>query len=97
MLCPSEFGFSVYIWQVQVFVYCDCLIPAHLRCTQCYPVAPYGYRLPTVYLFMVAIANPDLFVCGCRTWICLDITSFYEEQRQPFSGSAWPAFPKNGK
>ena len=51
------------------------------------PVAP-GYLLPTVYLFMADIANPDLFVCGCRTWICLDITCFYEEQRQPSSGSA---------
>ena len=45
----------------------------------------------TVYLFMADIANPDLFVCGCRTWICLDITRFYEEQRQPSRGSAWPA------
>ena len=46
------------------------------------PVAPYGYLLPTVYLFMADIANPDLFVCGCRTGICLDITRFYEKQRQ---------------
>ena len=51
------------------------------------PVAPYGYLLPTVYLFM-DIANPDLFVCGCCSWICLDITRFYEEQ--PSNGSAWP-------
>ena len=58
------------------------------------PVAPYRYLLPTMYLFMADIANPDLFVCGCRTWICLDITRFYEEQRQPSSGSAWPACPK---
>ena len=42
-------------------------------------VAPYGYMLPTVYLFIADIANPDLFVCGCRTRICLDITRFYEE------------------
>ena len=40
-------------------------------------VAPYRYLLPTVYLFMADIAKPDLFVC-CRTWICLDITHFYE-------------------
>ena len=26
------------------------------------PVAPYGYLLPNVYLFMADIANPDLFV-----------------------------------
>ena len=44
------------------------------------PIAPYQYLLPTMYLFMADIANPDLFVCGCRTWICLDITRFYEEQ-----------------
>ena len=54
----------------------------------------YIYLLPTVYLFMADITNPDLFVCGCRTWICLDITRFYEEQRQPFNGSAWPAYQK---
>ena len=38
------------------------------------PVAPYGRQLPTVYLFIADIANPDLFVCGCR--ISLDITGF---------------------
>ena len=27
------------------------------------PVAPYGYLLPNVYLFMADIASPDLFVC----------------------------------
>ena len=58
------------------------------------PVAPYRYRLLTGYLFTVDIANTDLFVCCCRTWICLDITRLYEEQRQPSSGSAWPACPK---
>ena len=55
------------------------------------PVAAYGYLLPTVYLFMEDIANPDLFVCGCWTWIYLDITRFYDEHRQPSSGFAWPA------
>ena len=34
---------------------------------------------------------------SCRTWIGLDITRFCEQQRQPSSGSAWPACPKNGK
>ena len=58
------------------------------------PVAPYRYLLPTVYLFMADIANPDLFVCNCRTWIYLDITHFYEEQPHPSSGSAWPDCPK---
>ena len=51
----------------------------------------------SVYLFMADIANPELFVCGCRTWICLDISLFYEELRQPYSVSTWPACPKNGK
>ena len=60
-------------------------------------VTPYGYLLPTVYLSMADITNPDLFVCGCRTWICLDITRFHEKQRQQASGSACPACPKNGK
>ena len=26
------------------------------------PVAPYGYLLPNIYLFIVDIANPDSFV-----------------------------------
>ena len=42
--------------------------------------ATYGYLLPTVSLFMAYIENPDLFVCGGLTWICLDVTRFYEEQ-----------------
>ena len=57
-------------------------------------VAPYRWQFPTVYFFMADIANPDLFVCSCRTWFCLDITRFYEGQRQPSSRSAWPACPK---
>ena len=61
------------------------------------PVAPHGYPLPNVYLFMADIANPDLFVCVCRTWICLDITRFYEEQRLSSSGSAWPACQNRGR
>ena len=36
----------------------------------------YSYLLPTVYLFVADIANPDLSVCGCRTCICLDIPRF---------------------
>ena len=52
------------------------------------PVVPYLYLLPTVYLFVSDIANPELFVCGCRTWICLDIAHFYEEH-------AWPACLRN--
>ena len=41
-----------------------------------YPVAPYRYLLSIGYLVMADIASPNLFVCCCRTWICLDITRF---------------------
>ena len=61
------------------------------------PVAPYGYLLSDMYLFMADITNPDFLVLSRRTWIGLDITRFCEQQRQPSSGSAWPACPKNGK
>ena len=61
------------------------------------PVAPYGYLFPIVYLFMADIANPDLIVCGCRTWIHLDITHFYEEHRQPSSSLHGGLVQKNGK
>ena len=57
------------------------------------PVAPHGYLLSDMYLFMADITNPDLLVESCRTWIGLDITHFCEQQRQPSSGSACP---KNG-
>ena len=52
------------------------------------PVAPYGYLLSDMYLFMADITNPDFLVLSCRTWIGLDITCFCEQQ---------PAWPKNGK
>ena len=46
---------------------------------------------------MADITNPDLFACGSRTWIRLDLARFYEEHCQPSSGSAWPVSPpKNG-
>ena len=60
------------------------------------PVAPYRYLLPNSYLSVADIANPDLFACGSRTWISIDITRFYEEHCQSSSGSAWPACPKTG-
>ena len=49
------------------------------------PVAPYGYLLSDMYLFMADITNPDFLVLSCRTWIGLDITRFCEQQRQPSS------------
>ena len=77
---------SLCRWQVQVSIYCARRLPAHLRYTR--------YLFPIVYLFVIYMANPDLFVCSCRTWICLDIAQFYEEQCQTSSGSARPALKK---
>ena len=54
----------------------DCGTPTTRRLYPFGAVAPYRYLLHTVYLFMADIANPDVFVCSCRTWICLDITCF---------------------
>ena len=54
------------------------------------PVTPYHYLLPNLYLYVADNANPDLFVCGSRTWISLDIAHFSEEHCQPSSGSACP-------
>ena len=59
------------------------------------PVAPYRYLLPSLYLSVADIANPDWFACGSRTWISLDIARFYEQHFHLSSGSAWPACPKN--
>ena len=33
------------------------------------PVAPYGYLLSDMYLFMADITNSDFLVQSCRTWI----------------------------
>ena len=41
------------------------------------PVAPYRYLLSNLYLSVVDIANPDLFVCGIQTWISLDRSAQY--------------------
>ena len=60
-------------WQVQVSVHCASYV--HLVFN---PVAPYGYLLPTVYLFIADIVNLYVFVCGYGTWIYFDITRFYE-------------------
>ena len=74
------------IFAVHIYVY-TCTSELH---TVLNTVAPYGYLLPNMYLFIADIANPDSFVKCCRHWVCIDITRFYEEQRQPSSGSAWP-------
>ena len=76
MRCES--GLSVYMAGPVICVLCL----ADTCASKVHPVfdlvAPYEYLLSIVYLFMEDIANPDLFVCGCRTWISLDIARFYE-------------------
>ena len=63
------------------------------------PVAPYNNN--NIYLYICFIPCICLWhisqihtCCGCWTYICLDITSFYEEQRQSSSGCTWPDCPK---
>ena len=53
-------------------------------------VAPYGYRLPTVYLCMADVANPDLFVCGCRSGFVSISPAFMR------SSASHPAGPYGG-
>ena len=83
-------------WQVQVSVYCAWQIHAHLRCTQCSILLHIMdiCFLPCNYLWQISQIH-TFFVCGCRTWICFDITRFYEERRQLASWFVWPACPKN--
>ena len=46
---------------------------------------------------MVDIANPDLFVCGCQTWICLDITLFMRSSASHPAGQHGRCAQKTGK
>ena len=53
---------SLFRWQVQVSVLCfadTCASEVHPVFN---PVAPYGYLLPNMYLFIADITNPDSFV-----------------------------------
>ena len=84
---------SLCRWQVQIYVYGAWRIPAILDAPSVQSRCTLWISVPTVYLFMADIANPELFVCVCRTWICLDITRFYEEQCQLSNGTAGPACP----
>ena len=57
-----ESGFSVYMAGPGICVLCladTCASEVH---TVFNPVAPYGYLLPNMYLFIVDITNPDSFV-----------------------------------
>ena len=52
------------------------------------PIGKTDYK-PIIYI--------DLFACGCRIWISIDIASFYEEQCQPSQRAHMAGLPKNGK
>ena len=58
-----------------------------------YSVTPYGYLLPNMYLFKTDIANPDSFVCCCRTWIRLDINRFCAAAHGRFAQKNGKSFP----
>ena len=66
------------------------LVDNALRCTQCSILLHLMdiCFLPCICLWQIS-QNPDLFVCSCRTWICL--TFMWS------SGSAWPSCLKNCK
>ena len=87
VLCLCELGFSVQMAGQGICILCLAEYWRILGTPSVQPVAPYVYLLPTMYLFMADIANPDLFVCGCRSWICLDITRFLR------SSASHPAGP----
>ena len=83
-----ESGFFVLIGR---FRYLYIMLGRYLRILG----SPYRYLLPNLYLSVADIANPDLFVCGSRTWISLDIARFYEKHCQLSGGFAWLACQKN--
>ena len=58
-------------------------------------VTPYRYILPTVYLFVEDIANPDLFVCVVVGPGFVSISSAFMKSRA--NHTSWPACPKDGK
>ena len=78
--------------KVQVSVYCSWRIPAHLRCTQCSTLLNLMDICIITCMCLLQISQTCL--CVCRTFICLDIIRFYEEQRQPSIWFAWPTCPK---
>ena len=85
-------------WQVQVSEYCAWRIPAHMRCTQCsillhlmdicFLTCICLWQISQIQTFLFRVVGPGLVSTSPR---------FLEQQRQPSSGSAWPACPKNDK
>ena len=62
-VCVSgESGFSVYMAGPVICVLCLADTCASEVYPVFNPVAPYGYLLPNMYLFIVDITNPDSFV-----------------------------------
>ena len=65
MLCLCEVRVWILCvdrWQVKIYVYCladTCASEVHPVFN---PVAPYGYLLPNMYLFIADITNPDSVV-----------------------------------
>ena len=88
-------GFCVKMAGPGICVLCSARICASYVHPVFNSVAPYRYLLPNMYLSVADIANPDFLGC-CLNWISFDIARFYEEQCQPSSRSALPAFPTNG-
>ena len=60
LLCLCELGVWI-LWVDGRSWYLYIVLGRYLRILVFNHVAPYRYRLPTVYLFMADIANPDLF------------------------------------
>ena len=97
-LCEGVSLDSLCRWQVQVSVYCAWRIPAHLRCTQCsillhlmdicFLTCICLWQISQIQTFLFKVVGPGLVSTS---------PAFCEQQRQPSSGSAWPACQKNGK
>ena len=77
--------------QDHVSVFCARRIPAHLGCTQCsimlhiIDICLISNQLCICLWHISKIETCNLFVCCCRTCICLDITRLYDDQRLPSS------------
>ena len=76
-------------WQVQVSVYCDWRISAHLRCIQCSILL---LLMDICYLSCICLWQISQFqTCLCVVVGPGFVSRFYEEQRQP---SRWRICPK---
>ena len=60
------------------------------------PVAPYGYMLSNMYLFIADITNPDSFVYVVGPGLVSTSPAFVRSSTSHLA-YAWPACTKNGK